>query len=103
MTATLALITGCVLTGLGLGAMLLQPSLLRKLLGFNVMGGGVFLLIIALSPRMPDGTADPIAQALVLTGIVISVAATALGLRLVRAWHALDGNRSHGDEAPDDD
>jgi multicomponent Na+:H+ antiporter subunit C len=42
--------------------------------------------------------ADPVPQAMVLTGIVVAVAATALALALVRKLHALTGQL----ELPDD-
>jgi len=71
--------TGSALVLLGLLGMLLAPSILRKLLAFNVMGSGIFVLLLALRPPGPSGVADPVAQALILTGIVIAIAATALG------------------------
>lgn len=63
---------------LGLRALLLQPQLLHRILGFNVMGSGVFLVLVA-----PAGAADPIPQAMVITGIVVAVSATALALNLM--------------------
>lgn len=93
------LFTGCALVALGLAALLAAPALMRKLLAFNVMGAGVFLVLLALAPRAADGSADPIAQALLLTGIVIAVAATALGLLLARRYQAETGRS----ELPDDE
>lgn len=98
MTVAAALAAGCVLVALGLAGLLFQAALMRRLLAFNVMGSGVFLLLLTLAPRGADGTADPIAQALVLTGIVIAIAATALGLRLTRLYHAATGRSELGDE-----
>ena len=63
---------------------LLQPALLRKVLALNVMGSGVFLLLIAAAYRGPDAAPDPVPHALVLTGIVVAVSATALALALGR-------------------
>jgi multicomponent Na+:H+ antiporter subunit C len=103
MTSLAPLVAGCALAAIGLGGLLLLPSLLRKLIAFNVMGGGVFLLLIALAPRTSDGSADPIAQALVLTGIVIAIAATALGLGLARLYRAATGRNSLAESAPGDD
>lgn len=77
-------VTGAVLTALGLRAALLQAPLLRKILAINVMGVGVFLILIATAYRGPDLPADPVPHALVLTGIVVAVSATALGLALER-------------------
>lgn len=93
------LLAGCALAALGLAAMLLAPALMRKLLAFNVMGSGVFLVLLALRPPGADGVADPVAQALILTGIVIAIAATALGLMLARRYHRATGST----EPPDDE
>lgn len=98
MASLLPIVTGSVLIAAGLAGMILLPALMRKLVAFNVMGGGVFLLLLVLAPRTPDGTIDPIAQALVLTGIVVAIAATALGLLLVRRYHAATGHAELGGE-----
>jgi multicomponent Na+:H+ antiporter subunit C len=83
-TATLYGLAGAVLVGLGLRAALLQGNLLRKILALNVMGAGVFLALIATAYRGPAEAADPVPHALVLTGIVVAVSATALALALDR-------------------
>jgi len=82
-------VTGCLLFVLGLGGVLLLKALLRRILAFNLMGSGAFLVLVGLAQR--DGTPDPVPQAMVLTGIVVAVAATALALTLARRWHALTG------------
>lgn len=97
--STIWLFAGAFLVVLGLAALLALPALLRKLLAFNVMGSGVFLVLLALRPRGADGVADPIAQALVLTGIVIAIASTALGLLLAKRHHLASGR----DCLPEDD
>lgn len=99
MTALAAIAAGALLVALGLAALVLQAPLMRKLLAFNVMGGGVFLILLALAPRAADGRADPIAQALVLTGIVVAIAATALGLALARRYHAATGRTELAEDA----
>jgi len=92
------LLAGSALVLMGLLGMLLPTSILRKLLAFNIMGSGIFLLLLALRPPGPDGVADPVAQALILTGIVIAIAATALGVRLARRYYQLSGQT----ELPED-
>lgn len=92
------LLLGSALVAIGLTGLLVHASVVRKLLGFNVMGGGVFLLLLALAPQPPGGTADPIAQALVLTGIVIAIAATALGVLLVRRYESVTGRDDLADD-----
>lgn len=103
MNTPLAVVAGSALVALGLAVLLLAPALMRKLLAFNVMGGGVFVLLLALAPRTPQGLADPIAQALVLTGIVVAIAATALGLLLARRYHASTGRSALPDEGAGED
>lgn len=72
--------TGALLFALGVGGTLLRRDLLRRILAFNVMGSGVFLVMVGFAQR--DGEPDPVPQAMVLTGIVVAVAATALALAL---------------------
>lgn len=76
---------------LGLRAVVLHTTLLRRLIAANVMGSGVLLLLVALAQR-GDGSPDPLPHALVLTGLVVAVSVTglavALGDRLRRAESA---------------
>ena len=88
---------GVLLFVLGLGGMILLGQPLRKILAFNLMGSGAFLVLVGLAQR--DGVADPVPQAMVLTGIVVSVAATALALALLRRLHEL----SAPDRLPEED
>jgi multicomponent Na+:H+ antiporter subunit C len=78
-------IVGCLLFVFGLGGVILLDHLLRRILAFNLMGSGTFLVLVGLAQR--DGTPDPVPQAMVLTGIVVAVAATALALALARRLH----------------
>ena len=81
-------LTGCLIVALGLRGALLHDSLLQRIVAINVMGAGVFLLLIAVAYRGPGLAPDPLPHALVLTGIVVAVSATALALALVRRLHA---------------
>jgi multicomponent Na+:H+ antiporter subunit C len=77
-------LAGCLITGIGLANALLGNSLLKRVLAINVMGAGVFMLLVAFAYRGPDLRPDPVPHALVLTGIVVAVSATALALALAR-------------------
>lgn len=88
-------VTGAMLFALGAGGLLLLKHLLRRILAFNLMGSGAFLIFVGLAQR--DGSPDPMPQAMVLTGIVVAVAATALALALLRKLHALDGRTELSD------
>ena len=74
-----------VLVSLGLYGLIVHPKPLRKILAFNLVGGGVFLLFGVVARR---GAAiafggDPVPQALVITGLVVAFAATALAVALL--------------------
>lgn len=76
---------------LGLYALIIHPHLLRKILALNVIGSGVFLLLVALARRVPDHSPDPVPHAMVITGIVVAVSVTALALALMLRVEAETG------------
>lgn len=73
---------GIALFALGLWSLLVHEPLLRKLIALNIMGGGVFHVFIAVAHRGDSAPPDPVPHALVLTGIVVAVSATALALAM---------------------
>lgn len=82
MTPTLFYLgLGILLWLLGLHGVLCLRDPLRRIIAINVMGSGVFLVLIALARRSLP--VDPVLVALVVTGLVVAVSATALALRLV--------------------
>ena len=83
-------LTGAILFAAGVAGVVLIGHLLRRILAFNLMGSGAFLVLVGLAQR--NGVPDPVPQAMVLTGIVVAVAATALALALVRKLHGLTGH-----------
>ncbi|MBU2873676.1 NADH-quinone oxidoreductase subunit K [Marinobacter salexigens] len=90
-------LAGAALCGIGLFGLLRLSHLLRKLLAFNIMGSGVFLIMVGL-PQHQSGP-DPVPQALVLTGIVVAIAATALAVVLIRRYYHQSGMTSLEGEA----
>jgi multicomponent Na+:H+ antiporter subunit C len=85
-------LSGIAMVAIGLHGLLSLPDLTRKLLASNVLALGVFLLLMT-GAAVPAGSApDPVPQALVLTGIVVSIATTAVGLSLARALSAQTGS-----------
>lgn len=101
MTAALAV--GILVTG---GVyLILQPSMLRVILGFVLLGHAVNVLLVAaggMSRREaplighgdPSLMADPLPQAFVLTAIVITFGITVYLLGLVRAGGGAEPDRS---------
>jgi multicomponent Na+:H+ antiporter subunit C len=73
---------GTGLLAIGAWALVLRPHLLHKILAINVMASGAFLMLVGTGATQ-SGEADPVSQAIVITGIVVSISATALGLALV--------------------
>lgn len=86
---SIAGITGSVLVGLGLYGLITNPQLLHKVLGFCVLGSGVFLLFGVIARRGAGAgfAADPVPQALVITGIVVAFAASAIAVALILRLH----------------
>jgi multicomponent Na+:H+ antiporter subunit C len=99
--AMLYALAGAALFAIGLAGLLLQPHLLRKILAFNILGSGAFLILIGLGQR--DGMIDPVPQAMVLTGIVVAIAATALALALARQLLDYGGQMVLPEDHPDAD
>ncbi|MGE6528469.1 NADH-quinone oxidoreductase subunit K [Pseudomonas sp. NPDC077382] len=79
------MIIGATLWLLGLHGLLTLRQALRRIIAFNLMGSGVFLVMIALAARSQPS--DPLLVALVVTGLVVAVSATALALRLASVAH----------------
>ncbi|MCM1123272.1 MAG: cation:proton antiporter subunit C [Eubacterium sp.] len=96
-----------ILFGIGFGNLLLQPNLIKKIIGLNIMDTAVYLFLAEkgyiegrIAPIVVDGVQsveayiNPIPSGLVLTGIVVSVSVSALMLaltiRLYRRYQTLD-------------
>ena len=78
------------LVGMGLFGLVTHPQPLRKILAFNLVGSGVFLLfgVVARRGAAAGFGGDPVPQALVITGLVVAFAATALAVALLlRLFH----------------
>jgi multicomponent Na+:H+ antiporter subunit C len=73
------------LVGLGLYGFVVHPEPLRKLLAFNLLGSGVFVLfgVIARRGAAAGMGGDPVPQALVITGIIVAFAGSALVVGLL--------------------
>jgi multicomponent Na+:H+ antiporter subunit C len=91
--ATLAGLVGAALVGLGLYGLIVNPQPLRKILAFNLIGSGVFLVfgIVARGGAGAGFPADPVPQAMVITGIVVAFAASAVAVALILRLHEETG------------
>ena len=80
ISVSVYLLTGIVLFVLGAVYLIIHPQVIGKILAINVAGSGVFMVFIAVSQRAGDASPDPVPHAMVLTGIVVAVSATAVAL-----------------------
>jgi multicomponent Na+:H+ antiporter subunit C len=95
------------LFGIGFANLLFQKNLIKKIIGFDIMGTAIYLFLAEkgyIAGRMPpivvngiqevSAYINPIPSGLVLTGIVVSVSVSALMLsltiRLYKRYHTLD-------------
>ena len=89
-----------ILFGIGFTNLLLQPNMIKKILGLNIMDTAIYLFLASqgyvqgrVSPIVVDGVQsvqayiNPIPAGLVLTGIVVSVSITAFSLALIQRIH----------------
>ena len=84
---------GAIVIGLGLYGLITNPQPLRKILAFNLLGSGVFLFfgVVARRGAAVGLGGDPVPQALVITGIVVAFAATALAVALLLRLFEMTG------------
>lgn len=83
-------LTGLTLFALALFGFLARRHLIRRIIAVNIMGSGAFLVFLGMAARGGEA-ADPVPQALVITGIVVAVATTALGLAVLVRLHRETG------------
>ena len=100
--ATLFGLCAAVLIGFGVYGLIVNPQPLRKILAFNVVGSGVFLLFGAIARRGAGAGfgGDPVPQALLITGIVVAFSATALAVALLQRLHDEAGSVTLASDVP---
>jgi len=94
--ATLFGLCAALLVGLGVYSLIINPEPLRKIIAFNVIGAGVFVLFGAIAHRgaAAGWGGDPVPQALLITGLVVAFCATALAVALLLRLFAVEGSAS---------
>ena len=94
-------LVGVVLLGMGLYRLVIDPHLVKKILALNISGAGVFLFLVAVANRTPGTVPDPIPHAMVLTGIVVAVSATAVALGLACRIQEIKGTAELSENEPE--
>jgi multicomponent Na+:H+ antiporter subunit C len=82
-------LSGVALLGTGLLGVLVHRNLFRRVVGLNLASSGVFLVVVSQAAR--SSPPDPVPHALVLTGLVVGVSATAVALTLAVRLHRETG------------
>lgn len=85
IASTVFALAGAGLVGLGLYGVITRENALQRILAANILGGGIFI-VFGYAARRGEGAgfaADPVPQALVITGVVVAFSATALATALV--------------------
>ena len=101
-TATLYGLCAAALAGFGVYGAIVDPDPLRKILAVDLIGAGVFVVfgIVARHGAAAGFLGDPVPQALVITGIVVAFAATALAVALLLRLFHETGSVALRSEAP---
>jgi multicomponent Na+:H+ antiporter subunit C len=92
-----------VLVGFGLYGLIVNPQPLRKVLAFNLIGNGVFLVCAVIARRGAGAGlgGDPVPQALLITAIVVAFAASALAVAMMlRRFNETGADSLSSDDAP---
>lgn len=84
-------LAGVALFTVGLYGVIVRPHLIHKVLALNIMSGGVFLVLVGIARRVYGPEPDPLPHAMVLTGIVVTVSATAYALALAKRIYSETG------------
>jgi len=102
-TSTIFGICAALLVGFGVFGLVVNPHPLRKILAFNIIGSGTFLLFGAIARRGAAAgmSGDPVPQALLITGIVVAFSATAIAAALLLRLLEQTGSISISADAPD--
>jgi multicomponent Na+:H+ antiporter subunit C len=94
--ATIFGLCAAVLIGIGVYGLIVMAHPLRKIMAFNIIGSGVFILFGAVAQRGAGAGfgGDPVPQALLITGIVVAFSATALAVALLVRLIEVTGSAS---------
>ncbi len=83
-----------VVFSIALGGAFICRHFFKKIIAVNILGASVFLLLVSVAQRDAEVYADPVPHAMVITGIVVAVSASALALAIARKVRVLTGRNS---------
>lgn len=88
--ATIYGLAGLAVFGIGFLGALSSQERLRRVLALTLCSVGAGFLLVVAAWRAPPADPDPVPHALVITGIVVMLSATAVALTLIRRLHSLE-------------
>lgn len=94
-------LTGIGVFGIGLLGALSAQDRLRRILALKLCSTGAGYILVVGAWRAPPDTPDPMPHALVITGIVVMISATALALAIIRRLQTLEDAERHGASEPE--
>ncbi|MCC5984956.1 MAG: NADH-quinone oxidoreductase subunit K [Rhodobacteraceae bacterium] len=83
-------VAGIAVFAIGLVGALCTQDRLRRVLALKLCSVGAGFLLVVAAWRGPPAAPDPVPHALVITGIVVMVSATAVALALIRRLQTLE-------------
>lgn len=83
-------VTGIAVFAIGLVGALCAQDRLRRVLALKLCSVGAGFVLVVAAWRTPPAAPDPVPHALVITGIVVMVSATAVALALIRRLQTLE-------------
>jgi multicomponent Na+:H+ antiporter subunit C len=84
-------LTAILLVSLAMYGFFVTRHLIRRIVCLNMLGAGVFLMLVAIARRTPGPDPDPVPHAMVLTGIVVALSATGFALVVLRRLYDATG------------
>jgi len=82
---------------MSLAGVFLCRHFFQKIIAINMLGASIFLLLVSIGARDEDGFPDPVPHAMVITGLVVAVSASAFALGLARRIHRMTGRTGFSD------
>lgn len=82
--------TGIAVFGIGLLGALCAQDRLRRVLALKLGSVGAGFILVVAAWRIPPAVPDPVPHALIITGIVVMVSATAVALTIIRRLQTVE-------------
>ncbi|TVP79880.1 MAG: NADH-quinone oxidoreductase subunit K [Puniceicoccaceae bacterium] len=89
--------TAGLIFGMSLIGIFLRRHIFHKIIAVNMLGASVFLLLVSFGARDAGAFADPVPHAMVITGLVVAVSASAFALALARRIYRETGRSDFSD------